>query len=148
MAAGMTLAGEKLAQFQQVFDEEVQRHISREELRGIVYSDGELSGNEFTLEQAEQLRFASPWGQAFPEPVFDGIFEIIGRRIVGEKHLKLQLRHPQLSQPIEGIAFNHTDHDWPLDVRQVQIAYQLDINEFRGNRTLQLMIRHIVPVVD
>jgi len=146
MAAGLTLTGENLAQFQQAFDQEVQRHIGREALRGVIQSDGELAAEEFSESMAEILRHASPWGQAFPEPIFDGVFTLQSRRIVGEKHLKLQLLHPMLSQVIEGIAFNQTDQDWPEEVTQVKVAYQLDINEFRGSRTLQLLIRCIEPL--
>lgn len=146
MAAGLSLAGDRLLAFQQAFDREVQRHLGRDALRGIIESDGELSGDELSESIAEMLRHASPWGQAFPEPVFDGIFRLQSRRIVGEKHLKVQLLHPQRQVPIDGIAFNQTDHDWPVEVTKVKVAYQLTINEFRGNRTLQLLIRHISPL--
>jgi len=146
MAAGLTLARQNLEIFQQAFDEEVQRHISRDALRGIIHSDGPLQVDEFTLEQAQLLRHASPWGQAFPEPVFDGEFEVLQRRIVGEKHLKLTLCLPGGDQPLEAIAFNQTDSDWPPQTSRVIAAYQLDINEFRGERRLQLLIRHVEPL--
>ncbi|MCF6217899.1 MAG: single-stranded-DNA-specific exonuclease RecJ [Gammaproteobacteria bacterium] len=146
MAAGLTLAAEHFTQFKQLFDQEVQRHLSRDQLRGVIHSDGELAADEFNQATAEQLRHASPWGQAFTEPVFDAVFSLHSRRIVGEKHLKLQLRHAALSQPIDAIAFNKTDHEWPVEVSQVKVAYQLDINEFRGNRSLQLLVRYIEPV--
>lgn len=146
MAAGMTIAGDDFELFQQAFDQEVQRHISREQLRGVIHSDGELAVDEFNQATAELLRHASPWGQAFSEPIFDGVFKLQSRRIVGQKHLKVQLGHPKLKQAIDGIAFNQTDQEWPVEVKQVNVAYQLDINEFRGNRTLQLLIRHIEPI--
>ena len=147
MAAGVTLDGDKLQGFMQAFDLEVQRHVARDELRGVIQSDGELTAEDFNQTTAEQLRHASPWGQAFPEPLFDGVFALQSRRIVGEKHLKVQLLPPELPHSIDGIAFNQTDQDWPAEVSQVNVAYQLDINEFRGNRLLQLLIRHIEPIV-
>lgn len=147
MAAGLTIAGDQFTRFKHAFDQAVQRQISREQLRGVIHSDGELAVDEFNQSTAELLRHASPWGQAFAEPVFDGVFSLQSRRIVGEKHLKLQLGHAELAQAIEAIAFNQTDHEWPLEVAQVKVAYQLDINEFRGNRTLQLLVRYIEPLV-
>ncbi len=146
MAAGLTLAAANFTQFKQLFDQAVQQHLSRDQLRGVIHSDGELSADEFNQTTAEQLRHASPWGQAFAEPIFDAVFSLHSRRIVGEKHLKLQLRHAALPQPIDAIAFNKTDHEWPAEVSQVKVAYQLDINEFRGNRRLQLLVRYIEPV--
>ncbi len=146
MAAGLTLAAENFTQFKRLFDQEVQRHLSRDQLRGVIHSDGELVADEFNQTTAERLRHASPWGQAFAEPVFDGLFTLHSRRIVGEKHLKLQLRHGALSQVIDAIAFNKTDLEWPVKVSKVKVAYQLDINEFRGNRSLQLLVRYIEPL--
>ncbi len=147
MAAGLTIDADQLSTFQQAFDHEVQQHLSREQLRGVIHSDGELNSEEFNQTTAELLRHASPWGQAFPEPVFDGVFTLQAKRIVGEKHLKVQLAHPELQQAIDGIAFNQTDEVWPANVKKVNVAYQLDINEFRGKRSLQLIIRHIEPLL-
>ncbi|MBL1274734.1 MAG: single-stranded-DNA-specific exonuclease RecJ, partial [Ectothiorhodospiraceae bacterium] len=95
---------------------------------------------------ADTLRAAGPWGQGFPEPVFDGVFELVSKRIVGEKHLKLVLRQTGSEQSIDAIAFNTVDDDWPVKVAQVELAYRLDVNEFNGKRSAQLMVEHIVPV--
>ncbi|MCF6255811.1 MAG: single-stranded-DNA-specific exonuclease RecJ [Gammaproteobacteria bacterium] len=146
MAAGLSLAAEDFDRFQEAFDGEVRRHLDAEDLRREILSDGELSDNELNLELAETLRAGGPWGQAFPEPLFDGVFELVSRRIVGEKHLKLVLRPAGSQQVIDAIAFNTVDDDWPVDVKQVELAYRLDINEFNGRRSAQLMVEYIEPV--
>ena len=89
------------------------------------------------------LRSAGPWGQAYPEPIFDGRFEIVQRRIVGERHLKLVVRAPGHNQILDAIAFNTVDADWPADATHVQLAYKLDVNEFRGQRSAQLLVEHV-----
>lgn len=145
MAAGLSLALEDLARFSAAFDAEVRRHLRPEDLRREILSDGELAGDELNLELAEALRAGGPWGQGFPEPLFDGVFELVSRRIVGEKHLKLVLRPAAGGQPIDAIAFNTVDDDWPVGVREVALAYRLDVNEFNGRRSAQLMVEHIEP---
>ena len=146
MAAGLSLARADLDRFSQAFDEEVRRHLGAEDLRHEILSDGELSAAELNLPLAESLRAAGPWGQGFPEPLFDGVFDIVKRRIVGENHLKLLLRIPDSEQIIDAIAFNTVDHDWPADTRQVELAYRLDVNEYNGRRSVQLMVEHIQVV--
>ncbi len=146
MAAGLTLKRTDFEEFICAFDEEVRRHLSTEDLHGSVWSDGSLAADDLRLELAESLRQAGPWGQAFPEPVFDGDFEIINRRIVGERHLKLLLRANQQASPIDAIAFNTVDDDWPKTVSHVRLAYKLDVNHYRDSRNLQLMVESIEPV--
>ena len=150
MAAGMSLALTDFDRFREAFDAEVRRHLGPEDLRREIVSDGALSENELSLDLAETLRAGGPWGQGFPEPMFDGVFELVSKRIVGEKHLKLVLRpvgkEQGSKQAIDAIAFNTVDDDWPLDVSQVELAYRLDVNEFNGKRTAQLMVEHIEPV--
>ena len=95
------------------------------------------------MEFANQLKNAGPWCQQFPEPVFEHVFEVIQQRIVGEKHLKLVLKH-QSGRLVDGIAFGVDVRAWPdTEVRYVKAAYQLDINEFRGKFSLQLIIREL-----
>ena len=122
------------------------RFLSGDELEGVLVSDGELSVSELSFDLAEKIISSGPWGQGFPEPVFDGEFEIINTRIVGERHLKLQLRHPGNNKAIDAIAFNITDEDWPDSTEKVQTVYKLDINEFAGRRQLQLLIDYIMPL--
>jgi single-stranded-DNA-specific exonuclease len=143
MAAGLSLAVHDLEKFRAAFDAEVRKHLRPEDLCKALYSDGELAEAELNLALAEQLRAAGPWGQGFPEPLFDGTFEIVNRRIVGERHLKLMLRLPGSRQMIDAIAFNTVDDDWPVDVRAVHMAYRLDINEYNGRRSAQLLVEHI-----
>lgn len=145
MAAGLTIAENDYDSFTKAFDKEVRRHLNDDDLHGVIMSDGELLSSEFSMATAEELRFAGPWGQTFQEPVFDGVFNIINKRIVGEKHLKLSLQPEDLALEIDAIAFNVTDEDWSPDVKKVKVAFRLDVNVFRGNKSLQLMVDHIEP---
>ncbi len=146
MAAGLSLARADLARFSQAFDEEVRRHLGPADLCQEILSDGELSAAELNLPLAESLRAAGPWGQGFAEPLFDGVFDIVSRRIVGDNHLKLVLRPPGGEQIIDAIAFNTVDDDWPADTTQVELAYRLDVNEYNGRRSAQLLVEHIQGV--
>ncbi|WP_428241652.1 single-stranded-DNA-specific exonuclease RecJ [Gynuella sp.] len=146
MAAGMTVRAEHFERFQQAFDEEVRRQLESDQLVAQVASDGELGVSDFNLELADLLRNAGPWGQAFPEPCFDGYFNIVQQRIVGQKHLKLTLSPQGSDLLIDAIAFNVDLNIWPTQAPKIQCAYKLDINEFRGNISLQLMLEYIQPV--
>lgn len=143
MAAGLSLARENFAAFSAAFDEEVRRHLAPEDLRGVILSDGELAPEDMNLEMAELLRGAGPWGQAFPEPLFDGHFEIVQRRIVGERHLKMVVKSPGHDAVFDAIAFNTLDAEWPPQPAHVQLAYKLDVNEYRGQRSAQLLVEHV-----
>lgn len=143
MAAGLSLTYENLEAFQQAFDQEVRRHLVEDDLRDVIHSDGKLNESDLGLELAEQLREAGPWGQGFPEPVFDGEFEVISQRIVGEKHLKMMVRPPGSSVSLDAIAFNQESPFGKDDLGQVSLAYRLDVNEYRGIRSVQLMVEHI-----
>lgn len=145
MAAGLSLPAENLDNFSRAFDEEVRKHLGLDELHGVIHSDGELNDDDITMELASSLRNGGPWGQHFEEPVFDGEFEMINRRIVGEKHLKLVLQPIGSQRYIDAIAFNVTDEDWPEQVSRVELAYRLDINEYQGRQNLQLMVDYIQP---
>jgi single-stranded-DNA-specific exonuclease len=144
MAAGLSLRRGDFAAFQAAFEAEVRRHLDPAELRGVIYSDGELAAEEISLDVAELLRDAGPWGQGFPEPVFDGRFEVAQRRCVGERHLKLVLRVPGTERHVDAIAFNTGMEACPAERGEIRIAYRLDVNEYRGQRSPQLIIEHIV----
>lgn len=146
MAAGLGLPLTCLEAFSQAFDTEVRRHLSLEDLCGRLLSDGELAAEELCLIVAEQLREAGPWGQGFPEPLFDGVFEVVSYRVLNDKHVKMVLRLPAGSAAIEAIAFNKAADFDGSDRRQVRIAYRLDINEWRGRRNPQLIVEHIEGV--
>ena len=146
MAAGLTLPEANFPLFSQAFDEEVRRQLREEDLTGRLLSDGSLAIEEFHLELARALRHAGPWGQHFPEPLFHGEFQLVEQRIVGERHLKVVLKTECGSVKLDGIAFGVDREVWPNPtIRWVELAYKLDLNEFRGNETVQLMIAHIEP---
>ncbi|MBZ0071006.1 MAG: single-stranded-DNA-specific exonuclease RecJ [Gammaproteobacteria bacterium] len=144
MAAGLSLAEQDFTRFHAAFDTEVSRHLGADDLQGVIHSDGELQADELTLELAEALRTAGPWGQHFPEPVFDGVFEVLSQRLVGDCHLKLTLRQAGRAG-IDAIAFNQASIG-DLTGRRVTLAYRVDANEFRGMTSLQLVVEYIEPV--
>jgi len=141
MAAGLTLDEAHYPAFAVAFDAEATRLLSEDDLNHAIYSDGELQADEFSLETAQALREAGPWGQGFPAPVFDGRFRLISQRVVGECHLKLVLQPYNGEGPIDAIAFNTAE--LPGSCREVLAAYQLDVNEYRGRLSAQLIVEHI-----
>lgn len=142
MAAGLSIKAKDFQRFQQAFDEVAEQWLSKEHLQSQLLSDGELPAQHMTLALAEQLRNAGPWGQNFLEPLFDGEFTLVQQRIVGEKHLKLVVQNK--SEIFDAIAFNIDVKAWPnSSAKKVHLAYHLDINEFRGKRTVQLMVKYI-----
>lgn len=147
MAAGLTLEEQRFEEFQQRFGELVTEWLDPALLQGEIVSDGPLTPQEMTLDVAEMLREAGPWGQMFPEPLFDGEFRLLQQRLVGERHLKVMLEPVGGGPLLDGIAFNVDTTCWPDNgVRQVNIAYKLDVNEFRGNRSVQLIIENLWPL--
>lgn len=147
MAAGLSLEEAKFEQFSTLFSALVGEWLDADALQGVIWSDGELSAPDLTLPVAEMLRDAGPWGQAFPEPVFDGKFKLLQQRLVGERHLKVMVEPLGGGPLLDGIAFNIDTRLWPdASVRHVELAYKLDVNEFRGNRSVQLLIEHIWPL--
>ena len=146
MAAGLSLPQEHFGAFAVAFDAEVRRQLSADDLTGRLLSDGQLQVGEFNLELARALRHAGPWGQHFPEPLFHGRFQLVQQRLVGERHLKLQLKTECGSQALDGIAFNIDREQWPnANVRCVELAYKLDLNEYRGNESVQLQVNYLAP---
>ncbi|EMW6783026.1 single-stranded-DNA-specific exonuclease RecJ [Salmonella enterica] len=147
MAAGLSLEEHKFEQFQQRFGELVTEWLDPALLQGEVISDGPLSAAEMSMEVVQLLRDAGPWGQMFPEPLFDGRFRLLQQRLVGERHLKVMVEPVGGGPLLDGIAFNIDTTCWPDNgVREVELAYKLDINEFRGNRSLQIIIDDIWPL--
>jgi len=143
MAAGLTIPKADFERFANAFDEIVSSKLSEDALNQTLFSDGELSKEELGLDIAEILREAGPWGQMFPEPLFDGVFQIIDQHLVGGKHLKMNLLKD--GNIIEAIAFNIDLNRWPnYRCQAVSIAYRLDINEFRGNKKLQLIVEYLI----
>jgi len=139
MAAGLSLAKADLDTFREALNSVVAETLNHQSPERIQDSDGALAAGEMNVELAEQLSAGGPWGQQFPEPLFDGRFSVKRHRIVGEKHLKLSLESD--GKEIEAIAFNVDAEQWlaqPLE--SIGALYRLDINDYRGDRTVQLVI--------
>jgi len=146
MAAGLSLPLENFPAFVDAFEASVRNRLTEKQLQAVIDSDGELEPLEFSMETAATLRACAPWGQAFPEPLFDGEFLLLQQRIVGERHLKMVVaprRNPQLA--LDAIAFNVDTDQWPRPAERVLLAYKLDINEYRGRESLQLLVSHLEP---
>jgi len=143
MAAGLSLQEHHLAQFESAFLQELEERLDDSMLTSVLESDGPLELEDFNLDLAEQLRSAGPWGQGFPEPLFDGNFTVLQQRVVGEHHLKLLVKPEGGTQAVDAIAFNQAA-DHPLTAGQrVHLAYRLDSNEYRGLPGLQLVVEMI-----
>lgn len=146
MAAGLTIKATDLELFQNAFDAEVRRQLSESDLQQEVLTDGELTADDMTIELAELLRDAGPWGHQFPEPLFDGQFTLIQQRVVGQRHLKMVLMEPISGLAVDAIQFNADMEIWPdQDITQVRAVYRLDVNEFRGKRSVQMLVDHLLP---
>ncbi len=146
MAAGLTLERDRLDAFSQAFEAEVERLAASAALADAVESDGALAVDEISLTTAEALREGGPWGQAFPEPTFDGEFDITRTRQVGERHLKMWVEVAGTGRRFDAIAFNLLEPG--RDARRVperaRLVYRLDINEYGGERRLQLLVDHLL----
>ncbi|WP_411726849.1 single-stranded-DNA-specific exonuclease RecJ [Methyloglobulus sp.] len=146
MAAGLSIAMHDYPAFAMAFDEMVRKRLANVDLEQKVWSDGELAEQDMTLELAELLQTAATWGHEFPEPVFHGIFDIIQVRIVGQQHLKLVMRKPNGNVLLDGIAFFVDKPEQWLGLRVCNAAYKLDVNEFRGQRSVQLLVQYLEKV--
>lgn len=140
LAAGLNLTRNNLADFAAVFNSEVSRLLDEDAIQGTILTDGELAPADFRVETADLLRAGGPWGQAFPEPLFDGHFTVLDQRRIGERHVRLRLGLP--GGGVDGIVFNH---EGPAFVcgSTIRAAYRLDVNEYGGLRSLQLVIQYV-----
>jgi single-stranded-DNA-specific exonuclease len=154
MAAGMSMPAANLAPFRIAFAAEIAARTDRESMQGVIHSDGALTAAELSLDTARVLRGAGPWGQGFPEPVFDGEFQIVDARIVGSRHLKMQLAAdgPEPGRgrdSIDAIAFGYiggaSEQPQLRNGARVHLAYRLEINEYRGIERVQLNCQHLDP---
>lgn len=146
MAAGLSLDKSRFEEFSTAFASEAERLLDDEMLAARIYSDGEIEPEFFNLESARALAQAGPWGQEFPEPLFDGRFRLVQQREVGSGHLKMVLSPLHDSECcLDAIAFNVPAEEWPAaGASEIEIVYRLDENEFRGQVSLQLMVERIV----
>lgn len=146
MAAGLTLSLDRLKAFETAFYQALETKMTEDLLKNVVYTDGVLQADDLTLQLAALLKTAAPWGQHFPEPTFEGEFVLVEQRLVGEKHLKL-LVTSEGGVMVDAIAFNIDLSQWPNQrCQKAHLVYQLDVNEFRGIKQLQLIVRHIKEV--
>lgn len=154
MAAGMTLDISAFDKFKTLFKDVVDEWVDASLLEGVIWTDGELSPAFMNTDVAKLLIKAGPWGQGFPEPRFDGYFKVLQQRLLKEKHLKLTLEpitsntafKGALNPIIDAIAFNVDTKLWPdTSISMARIVYKLDVNYYRGEEKLQLMIDHIMP---
>lgn len=142
MAAGLTLTASKLEQFSAAFDREIKRQLGGVGIRLEIITDGALDAEDFSLDLAEQLAGAAPWGQKFPEPLFDGPFVVLEKSIVGERHLRMKLQPLGERVTIDAIAFGAANEAWTQSTDVIHATYRLSINEYRGTRSLQAIVEY------
>jgi single-stranded-DNA-specific exonuclease len=145
MAAGLSLREEHFDDFAKAFDAAVRRRLQADDLSPVVVSDGEVPPTAMTLDTARAILAGGPWGQAFPEPTFDGVFEVVSSRVVGEKHWKLVVRPSGGDSVVDAIAFNSVE-DMPELPARIHAAYKLDENEWQGRCSLQLRMECLTEV--
>jgi single-stranded-DNA-specific exonuclease len=146
MAAGLTLRRGALARFADAFADEVGRRLSPAQMLNVIETDGELLPSEITLDTARAIEDGGPWGQAFPEPVFEGDFDVADWRVVGDRHLKMWLRAAAAAQPVEAIAFGYFDEDGaqrPAAGSRTRLAYRLQTSSFGGVARAELLAEHV-----
>ncbi|GGA00687.1 single-stranded-DNA-specific exonuclease RecJ [Dyella caseinilytica] len=144
MAAGLSLRTSDYSRFADAFDAVAREWLSEEQLQAVLYTDGEMPAGMFTLEMARLLRYAGPWGQAFPEPIFENRFECFSWRLMGEKHLRLSLRDPRDDAVHDAVMFNAYNGQPPPAM--LRAAYELTINDWQGRESPRLLLRHIEPI--
>ena len=143
MAAGFSINEKNKLKFEQALKKVTDLVTENHDWSHVLWTDGALQTDEFTMELAEQLRQSTPWGQSFPEPLFDGEFDVIEARVVGETHAKLKLQPIGSTLSIDAICFGYLDHNECLPEGQIRAAYRLDVNEFRDRLNLQLIVQRI-----
>ena len=145
MAAGMSLSAERFDDFAQAFDAVVREHLSAEDLNQVIRSDGSIHAKQLNLDTARAILDGGPWGQGFPEPIFDDEFDVLSSRVVGERHWKLVIRPTGSELAIDAIAFNAVV-DLPSMPSRIRAAYKLDENEWQGRVSLQLRLEYLQEV--
>ena len=147
MAVGLSIRENDLERFRKHFETLIDKRLNANTLEQIIETDGEVDSQDFNYAMAKQLKESGPWGEGFTEPTFDGDFIVHQQRLFAEKHLRLVLEPKNGGPIIEGVCFNVNLTQWPDNtIKNVKIVYQLDVDDFRGNQTAKLMIRHIWPI--
>lgn len=150
MAAGLSLQKALFDEFARIFQCECAQQLRPDILQATCYTDGELASHEFNLDLAEQLRYeAGPWGQGFPEPLFEGHFRLLAQRLVGDKHLKMTLASQEDHRQFDAIAFNVNLKQWPNHrAEHIHACFRLGINYYQGRKTLQLIIEGLELLIN
>jgi single-stranded-DNA-specific exonuclease len=143
MAAGLTIAEKDYGDFAAAVAAQAESRYPDADVSGAIVSDGVLPGSSIGLRFAQLLRDAGPWGAGFPEPLWNGEFELVEQRTVGENHLKLRVRPAGGGDVVDAIAFHQAG---PAYRGVVQLAYRLDVNEYRGVESPQLVVEQIASV--
>ena len=152
MAAGLSIQPKKLPEFRAAFEDQVKLALKAKPPSNTLLTDGALPNADFNREFAGQIKTLIPWGQTCPEPQFEGEFEVLNCRFVGEIHLKLLLRPVNDTKPVDAISFRYLDRtDSPdkraaLELKKIRAVYQLDVNHYRGQQSLQLIIRYLEAI--
>ena len=148
MAAGLSLSRQHFIEFAAAFDHYVRQQLDEADLHAVLLTDGELAAADFQLELARALRQGGPWGQRFPAPLFHGHFRVRQQRLMGEQHMRLQLELLDDNKPataVEAVAF-FVEARLREQLRPgvlCRMAYRLDVNEYRGEETLQLVAEYL-----
>ena len=144
MAAGLTLRRDGFEEFRTAFEALGAERLGPEHFAERIFTDGELRSEDLTFDVAALLRDAGPWGQGFPEPLFEGTFKLVQQRIVGESHLRMKVTPERGGRPVDAIAFNRPAGDWhPGD--RLRLAYRLDVNDYYATPSAQLIVEQIQP---
>ena len=149
MAAGLTIPLSHFEQFKELFEKAVYENVDQHTLDYQLLSDGELKADEITYATAKELEIAAPWGQGFPEPLFDGVFEVVDTYLVAERHLKLKLQTGK--SVVHGIFFNivsaddntSEQFDLVMNADKIRVAYHLHPDEYKGRRAPILKVKYI-----
>jgi single-stranded-DNA-specific exonuclease len=144
MAAGLSMQASDFDRFAAAFDATARRHLDDDRLQALVHTDGELDYRDHTLDLARQIRYAGPWGQGFPPPIFEARFECASWKPMGSRHLRLQLRHTQGGALLDAVMFNCYDGTPPPD--RMRVAYELSVNDWQGRESLRLLLTHMEAV--
>ena len=147
MAAGLTIKRGNFDAFVDAFNNVVAQ-LEDDIFTEQKFTDGALQATDFSLWFAEHLTDASIWGHGFAPPIFDGVFEVLSFKVLKDKHLKLSLRYPDVQYPIDAICFNYDSSVWDYRAQKVHLLFQLDINEWNGKQSLQLMVRDLAVIID
>lgn len=144
MAAGLTLHQEQLKPFQKAFVRQVKAHLKDDVIKQTIYSDGSVDTEDLSLYMAEMIQEFGPWGQQFEQPVFDDWFVIKSKKLIGENHCKLVLQTTDQMKQIDAVAFGFHPNQFAEEGKSTHLCYQMQVNEFRNRRMLQLKIDHIL----